>query len=58
MEININKIDEVISVSIDGAEIPNVKDYQVKSSASGETELVITITGTVSVLELLTSSIK
>lgn len=57
MDIKINKINDVAVVIIDGSVISNVSEYQVKSSASGETELIIKVTGNISVFDLSASLI-
>lgn len=43
MEINISQINGFNIVSIDGNEILNVDSYSIRSTRSGETELVLTI---------------
>lgn len=58
MDVEINKIDAVSEIIIDGAVIPNVVSYQVISSESGETELTLCIRGKVNLFELSASLIE
>lgn len=41
MEIKLQKLDNAHLVTIDNVEINNVVDYEIKSSANGETELTL-----------------
>ncbi len=43
MNISFQTLDSVSCMVINGFEIPNVKDYKITTSASGETEVVIKI---------------
>ena len=53
MDIRISKIDERILVEVDGRVLPEVfSGYEVKSSNSGESELLLSIKGQINVSEL------
>ncbi len=43
MEISFQTVDSISCVAINGVDIPNVKDYKITTSASGDTEVVIKI---------------
>lgn len=58
MEIKVVRLDNRISLFIDGNEISNVKDYQIKSSASGETELIVTFSGMTNLFDLSANLIE
>lgn len=55
MDIKINRLDGLIDVKVDGFKITNVCNYEIKSSASGETELVLVLVGNINVFELSTN---
>lgn len=50
MELKIEKIDQHFSIYINGTKIPNVQQYQLKSSESGETELQMKLVLTTEVM--------
>lgn len=53
MDIRISKIDERILVEADGKALPEVfSGYEIKSSDSGESELLLSIKGQINVSEL------
>jgi hypothetical protein len=55
LDIKVSKIDEVFNVEVDGIQISNVSDFQIKSSADGSTELCVKINGLASVFEMSAS---
>lgn len=57
VEISLKRIDSRSFLQV-GQECVEISDYQVKSSADGATELLITITGTSEVFELSASLIE
>ena len=53
MDIRISKVDERILIEVNGKALPEVfSGYEVKSSNSGESELLLSIKGQINVSEL------
>lgn len=39
--LTIEKINDEVSIKLDGVKLENIKEYEIKNSASGVTELII-----------------